>query len=190
GDYKAPLYVVNGIEVTAQEFKKIDKRAIKNLETLKDASATALYGARASGGVVIATLKDGLGDYVSIADNQLDVVFNIDLPYDVPTNGKEQTVVLKDITVPTTYNYYTVPKMDKEAYLLGEVSDWEGLNLLPGEANIIFEGTYIGKSLVNPDLTLDTMNLTLGRDKRVIVTREKLKDFSSVKFLGANKKQI
>ena len=34
------------------------------------------------------------------------------------------------------------------------------------------------------------MNLTLGRDKRVVVTREKLTDFSSVKFLGVNKKQI
>ena len=30
----------------------------------------------------------------------------------------------------------------------------------------------------------------MGRDKRVVIKREKLKDFSSVKFLGSNKKQI
>jgi uncharacterized protein (TIGR02231 family) len=74
--------------------------------------------------------------------------------------------------------------------LLAEVADWEGLNLLPGEANIIFEGTYIGKSFIDPSSTQDTINLTMGRDKRVVIKREKLKDFSSVKFLGANKKQV
>lgn len=188
-DYKEPIYIVNGAVVTTKEFNKIDKKAIKTIDRLKEGEAAAVYGSRASGGAVVVTLKEGLGDYVSIDDNQLNVVFNIDLPYDVPTNGKEQSVILKDFTIPAIYNYYTVPKLDKEAYLLGEVSDWEGLNLLPGEANIIFEGTYIGKSAINPDLTLDTMNLTLGRDKRVIVTREKMKDFSSIKFLGANKKQ-
>jgi uncharacterized protein (TIGR02231 family) len=75
-------------------------------------------------------------------------------------------------------------------FLLAQIADWEKLNLLPGEANIIFEGTYIGKSFVDPSSTQDTLNLTMGRDKRVVVKREKLMDFSSVKFLGSNKKQI
>ncbi len=68
-------------------------------------------------------------------------------------------------------------------------ADWEGLQLLPGEANIIFEGTYIGKTQLNPGSTSDTLNLTLGKDRRVAITREKLKDFSSVKFLGNKKLQ-
>ena len=58
-----------------------------------------------------------------------------------------------------------------------------------GEANIIFENTYIGKSFIDPSSTQDTLNLTVGRDKRVVVKKEKLTDFSSVKFLGTNKKQ-
>ncbi len=64
------------------------------------------------------------------------------------------------------------------------------MNLLPGEANIMFEGTYIGKTYIDPNSTQDTLNFTLGRDKRVVVKREKSKDFSSVKFLGTNKKQV
>ncbi|MES1226289.1 MAG: DUF4139 domain-containing protein, partial [Bacteroidota bacterium] len=67
--------------------------------------------------------------------------------------------------------------------------DWEKLNLLPGDANIIFEGTYVGKSFIDPNSTSDTLNLTLGRDKRVVVKKEKLVDYSSVKFLGTNKLQ-
>lgn len=188
--YQEPLYIVNGNIVSKREFSKIDKNAYKDLKVLKDAEGSAIYGSRAAGGVIIGTLKNELSDYVSVSDNELNVTYEIDLPYDVPTNGKEQNVALKEFTVPALFKYYTAPRVDKDAYLLGEVADWESLNLLPGEANIIFEGTYIGKTMIDPNNTLDTLSFTLGKDKRVVVTREKLKDFSSVKFLGSNKKQI
>lgn len=182
------LYVVNGSIISKDEFNKIEKRAIKSMEVLKDAQAAAIYGSRAAAGAVVVTLKE-MGDYVNVKDNELNVVFDIDLPYDVPSNGKEQNVNLKDFKVPANYKYYSVPRLDKDAYLVGEIVDWEALNLLPGEANIIFEGTYIGKTSIDANSVKDTLNLTLGRDKRVVITREMLKDFSSVKFLGSNKKQ-
>lgn len=182
------LYVVNGTVISKDEFNKIEKRAIKSMEVLKDAQATAIYGSRAAAGAVVVTLKE-MGDYVNVKDNELNVVFDIDLPYDVPSNGKEQNVNLKDFKIPANYKYYSVPRLDKDAYLVGEIVNWEALNLLPGEANIIFEGTYIGKTSIDANSVKDTLNLTLGRDKRVVITREMLKDFSSVKFLGSNKKQ-
>ena len=185
-----PLYIVNGNEMSATEFSKIRTNAIKNTQVLKDAEATSIYGSKGKAGVVLITLKDGLDDYITVADKELNVTFDIDLPYDVPTNGKAQTAVLKEYQVPATYQFYAVPKLDKEVFLLAQIADWEKLNLLPGEANIIFEGTYIGKSFIDPSSTQDTLNLTMGRDKRVVVKREKLMDFSSVKFLGSNKKQI
>jgi len=184
-----PLIVVNGAVMSEYDFSKIDEASIKNISVLKDASATAIYGASASNGVIIITLKDGLDDYVSVTDNELNVTFDIDLPYDVPTNGKEQTATLKEYSIGSHYKYYSVPRLDKDAYLLAEVADWEKLNLLPGDANIIFEGTYVGKSFIDPNSTFDTLNLTLGRDKRVVVKKEKLVDYSSVKFLGSNKLQ-
>jgi TonB-dependent SusC/RagA subfamily outer membrane receptor len=185
---KQPVYVVNGNVISEAEFKRIETKAIKSMDVLKNAQATSIYGSAAAGGAIVVTLKE-MGDYVSVKDNELNVVFDIDLPYDVPTNGKEQNVNLKDFKIPATYKYFSVPKLDKDAYLLGEVVDWEALNLLPGEANIIFEGTYIGKTTIDAESTKDTLNLTLGKDKRVVVTREKMTDFSSVKFLGSNKKQ-
>ena len=186
----APLYIVNGNEMSAVEFNKIRSSAIKNTQVLKDAASTSIYGSRGSNGVVVVTLKDGLDDYITVSDKELDVTFDIDLPYDVPTNGKAQTAVLKEYEVPASYQFYAVPKLDKEVFLLAQIVEWEKLNLLPGEANIIFEGTYIGKSFIDPSSTQDTLNLTMGRDKRVVVKREKLMDFSSVKFLGSNKKQV
>ena len=184
------LYIVNGNEMQESEFKKIRSTAIKSIEKLKGNQATAIYGSRAAVGVALVTLKDGLDDYITVADKELDVTFDIELPYDVPTNGKAQTAILKEQQIAANYKFYAVPKLDKDVFLLAEIADWEKLNLLPGEANIIFEGTYIGKSFIDPYSTQDTLNLTMGRDKRVVVKKEKLVDFSSVKFLGANKKQI
>jgi TonB-dependent SusC/RagA subfamily outer membrane receptor len=187
---RKPMYIVNGVPMDDASAENIDPATIKSTQVLNDASASVIYGARGASGVILITLKDGLDDYISVADRELDVTFNIDLPYDIPTNGKAQIATLKEYDVPATYKYYAVPKLDKDAFLLAEVSDWEGLNLLPGEANIIVEGTYIGKSFIDPSSTQDTINLTMGRDKRIVIKREKLKDFSSVKFLGSNKKQI
>ena len=184
------LYVVNGVVVENEAFEKIDPKNIKSIEVVKDNNLTSLYGARAVNGVILVTLKDALSDYITVTDNELNVTFDIDLPYDVPGNGKEQNVSLKEFQINTLYKYYAVPRLDKDAYLLGELADWEKLNLLPGEANIIFEGTYTGKSYIDPNSTMDTLNLTLGKDKRIVVKKEKLKDFSSVKFLGSNKKQL
>jgi TonB-dependent SusC/RagA subfamily outer membrane receptor len=190
GKDATPLYVLDGKIISQKEFQHIDAVAIKNVEVLKDGTATAMYGTRGVNGVILVTLKDNIGDYLTVKDNALNVTYIIDIPYDVPGNGKEQSVVLKESPVNAVYKYYSVPKMDKDAYLLGEITNWEQLNLLAGEANIIFEGTYTGKTFIDPASTNDTLNLTLGRDKRIAVKKEKLKDFSSVKFLGNNKKQV
>jgi hypothetical protein len=184
-----PVYVVNGEVVSREQFSQINKNAIKSVTILKGDNAAAIYGSRAAGGATVVTLKEGLQDYVAENENQLNVTYEIDLLYDVPTNGKEQVVALKDRAAPATYKYFAAPVKDKDAYLIGCIADWEGLQLLPGEANIIFEGTYIGKTQLNPGSTNDTLNLTLGKDRRVVITREKLKDFSSVKFLGNKKLQ-
>ncbi|MCO4294716.1 DUF4139 domain-containing protein [Solitalea sp. MAHUQ-68] len=186
---QSPLYVVNGQIMNADEATKISPETIKDINVLKDASATALYGNRASNGVIIITLKEQT-DYVSESENSIDVTYDIDLPYDILGSGNEQSVTLKSFDLPAEYKYYSAPKMDKNTYLLATVTDWEKLNLLPGEANITFEGTYIGKSYIDPLSTQKTLNLTLGNDKRVIVKREKMQDYSSTKFIGSEKKQV
>jgi TonB-dependent SusC/RagA subfamily outer membrane receptor len=185
-----PLYVINGRVASRAEIDGLDPNAIKKIDVLKGSDATAIYGSAAANGVIVITLKDQLGDYVSLNDRTMDAVFDIDIPYDVPGNGMGQGVVLKEYQLPCTYQYYAAPGVDKDTYLLGQLTGWEKLNLLPGEAGIMVEGTYIGKSQIDPGAIQDTLNLTLGRDKRIVVKKEKLMDYSSIKFPGSNKKQL
>ena len=52
-----PLYVVNGIVLTTAQFKALDPNSIKAIEILNDASATAIYGAKAINGVILITTE-------------------------------------------------------------------------------------------------------------------------------------
>jgi uncharacterized protein (TIGR02231 family) len=127
--------------------------------------------------------------YTTINENQLNVSFDIDIPYDILSNGKAHSVALKEIKLPASYKYYAAPRVEKEAFLLAEIADYSKYNLLPGEANIIFEGMYVGKTTINPSQTSDTLNLSMGRDKKVSIKREKVVDKSGTKFLSSKKEQ-
>lgn len=125
----------------------------------------------------------------SINENQLNISFDTDIPYDILSNGKAHSVALKEIQIPATYKYYAAPRVEKEAFLLAEIVDYSKYNLLKGEANIIFEGMYVGKTQINPTQTADTLNLSMGRDKKIAIKREKVADKSGTKFLSSKKEQ-
>lgn len=130
-----------------------------------------------------------VSNYTTIQENQLNVSFDIDIPYDVLSNGKAHSVALKEIKLPATYKYYAAPRVEKEAFLLAEIAEYSKYNLLPGEANIIFEGLYVGKTFINTNQTSDTLNLSMGRDKKISIKREKVADKSGTKFLSSKKEQ-
>ena len=183
-----PLYIVDGVPLTQEFFRNLDPNSIKSVNVLKDASAKSLYGNRGSNGVVVITTKR-MDDYTNINENQLNVSFDIDIPYDILSNGKPHSVALKEIKLPATYKYYAAPRVEKEAFLLAEIKDYSKYNLLPGEANIIFEGLYVGKTTINPNQTSDTLNLSMGRDKKISIKREKVVDKSGTRFLSSKKEQ-
>jgi uncharacterized protein (TIGR02231 family) len=130
-----------------------------------------------------------MNDHVSRSENELNATFDIDLPYTIPGNGKEQNLELKTQEVAATFKYYCAPKLDYETYLLAEIAEWEKLNLLSGNANVTYDGTYLGEAYIDAASTQTNLSLTLGADKRVAVKREKLKDFSSTGFFGSEVKQ-
>lgn len=113
--------------------------------------------------------------------------FDIETPYTILNDGKTSTVEMKTTEVPALYEYYCVPKLETDVFLTAKITDWSDLNLLEGESNLIFEGTYIGKALINPKTAGDTLNISLGRDKNIQVKRTAVKDFSKKQFLGSNK---
>jgi uncharacterized protein (TIGR02231 family) len=130
-----------------------------------------------------------LQDFTKLNEGQLNTNFDIDLPYDIESDGQLHSVTIKDEEIDCNLKNYSVPRLDREAYLLAEVADWQNLDLLPGDANIIMDDTYVGKSLIDPNTTADTLNLSLGKDKRVAVKKTLVKELSSLKTNGKDSRQ-
>jgi hypothetical protein len=124
---------------------------------------------------------------IEVKENQktTSTTFDIELPYTIPTDGKEYQVEIKEENIKAEYQYVCVPKLETDAFLTAQIVDWEQYNLLEGEANLYFEGTFMGKTLLKTNSVEDTLKLSLGRDKNVVVTRTKLKDFSKTSFLSS-----
>ena len=55
----APLYILDGVAISASDFNTINPSDIESMSVLKDASSTSIYGARASNGVIVITTKRG-----------------------------------------------------------------------------------------------------------------------------------
>ena len=126
---------------------------------------------------------------VNQVENQTNVEFNIKDPYSVPSDGKQYTVEISQLDLNATYQYAVAPKLSTDVFLSAKLTDWNKYNFLSGEANLFFEGTFIGKSLLNTDATADTLNISLGTDKNIVVTRTSLKDLTEKQSFGSNKKE-
>jgi uncharacterized protein (TIGR02231 family) len=127
-------------------------------------------------------------EFVSTIQTSLNTEFEIGLPYTVLSASKPTAVDVRSYEMKADYEYSVAPKLDGDAFLLARATGWEEFNLLPGEANVFFEGTFVGKSYIDPNNIKDTLAVSLGRDKRIVVKREKLKDFTSRKLIGGNQR--
>jgi len=127
-----------------------------------------------------------LSNDIAVNQNQLSVDFEISIPYTVPSDGKTYTIDVRQYEMNAIYSYHTIPKLDRDAFLIARVTGWDTLNILSGNANIFFENSFIGASYLQLQNTKDTLEISLGRDKRIVINRDKQKDFSSNQTLGSN----
>ena len=115
------------------------------------------------------------------------VEFSIDAPFSVPSDGVAHMVGVKSSSVPAIYKHYCTPKLDRDAFLYARTTGWEDLNLIPGEANVFFEGTFVGHSYLDLSHPEDTLDISLGRDKGVTVERVKKKGFNDKGFVNGKR---
>ena len=127
-------------------------------------------------------------DYTTIQNNTVNTEFKISIPYDIPSDNQQYDVTMQTQTLKAEYAYITVPKLDNDAFLRAQITDWAQYSLLPGESNIYFKGTYVGKGYIDPALANDTLNLSLGRDRGISVKREQIKDYCKTGFFGNKQK--
>ena len=145
---------------------------------------------------IVSQNEESSGEKVVISDTyadaeipELSAEFNIKKTYDIPSDDKPYIVDINEYKLPATYKHYAVTKLDRDVFLLARITGWQDLNLIEGPANVYYSGTYLGQAFIDIRNVKDTLDLSLGRDGKVLVTRTKLKAYSSSKIIGTKRKE-
>jgi uncharacterized protein (TIGR02231 family) len=141
----------------------------------------------ASGGGSGASTQALTYNWTPTISSGVNATFTIDVNYDIPSDGQMYDVVMQKQQFNARYGYVTVPKLSSDVFLRAQVTDWAQYALLPGESNVYFKGTFVGKGFIDPALANDTLNLSLGRDNAISVKRDQVKDFCKSSLFGGKK---
>ncbi|TVZ23261.1 uncharacterized protein (TIGR02231 family) [Dokdonia sp. Hel_I_63] len=113
--------------------------------------------------------------------------FEINKKYSIVSDGDVTVIEIDKFEVPATYEYFVAPAINENVFLTASIKDWVRYSLLPGEANIYFEGSFSGKTYINPLETTEELSVSLGVDPNIIVKRKQLDNFKSTSFIGSQR---
>ena len=110
------------------------------------------------------------------------------VPYTIPSQKSPTSIEIQQLKIPATYDYYCYPKVDKDVFLMCHFDQINNKNLLPGQAQIYFEGKSIGNSFLDPYVTNKKIDLSLSREIGVISERKLETKLSTETKVGENLK--
>jgi TonB-linked SusC/RagA family outer membrane protein len=126
----APLYVVDGFIVNS--IRDIPPTDIESINVLKDAAATAIYGAQASNGVIVITTKEPVAGKISVSYNGFlqsktfaeDRRYEVLSPYEFALANYEYAAIQSEAALDNFERYFGVYD-DLELYQQKRPTDWQ-----------------------------------------------------------------
>ena len=130
-------------------------------------------------------------EVISVNQQQAQFGYEFDIKQllTLPDGGKTTTTEIARHQLPASYEYRGIPKIDKESFLVADATGWQKLNLMEGEANVYFDNSFVGKSILDPNVSSDTLHFSMGRDQSIRVQRIKVSESSTRRFFGSNQEQ-
>lgn len=129
-------------------------------------------------------------DYTQVSASTLNLQFQTKIPYTIESDGKSHKVFLTTYEIPAVYQYVTIPKKDPSAFLTAVLDKWDLYHLIPANARLFFEGQYTGSFYLNPNVSEDSIHISLGKDPAISISYELLTQYTKVKTTGNYKREI
>lgn len=127
---------------------------------------------------------------VLLSNSVISKEYPIEIPYTINSDGEDYLVKINEVDVPVNYAYYMVPKLDKDAFLYASIANWTQLNLIPGKSNIFYQGNYVGETNIDKNILSDTLEISLGRDKQLVVNYDSKRIKTDKKMFGNAKENV
>ncbi|WP_024770051.1 DUF4139 domain-containing protein [Aquimarina macrocephali] len=168
----------------------IDVKLDESLESLDEVVVTSKLRGKIRG-LSSTERKEEKKEYNQIVETKESGItstrFKIKKKYTINSNADITVIAIDKFDMKADYQYYTAPELNENVFLTAKLGNWEQFNLLAGEANIYFEGSFAGKTNIDPLATTDSLTISLGVDPNIVVKREQLDNFKSRSFTGSNK---
>lgn len=119
--------------------------------------------------------------------NPTAVIFKINKPYTIVSSHEPTIIAIDLFELPAVFEHYAVPIMNENVFLTAKIKDWQQYDFLSGEATIYLEGSYAGKTFIDPFQTEEEMVISLGVDPNVVVERKQINAMKDKSFLGSTR---
>lgn len=165
-----PLYIIDGVQVESG-LTSISPQDIQTIDVLKDAAATAIYGARGANGVIIITTKSGKPGRTVVNYNAF--------------VGVRKIAKVLDVLDPYDFVYYQAERsrlqggQDSTGFLRSFGSTWDTLNVYKNMEKVDWQREVFGNTGVNQTHNVSasggnrkiTFNFgyTYNRDKAIVL---------------------
>ena len=103
-------------------------------------------------------------------------------------DGQEILCDIRTDELPCRYHVVAVPKLSDDAYLAAEVKTADLEEMQDTEASVYLKGAFAGNVVLEPDMTKDVYDLSLGVDETVKVKRTQKRRHTSQVLLKGQKK--
>jgi len=107
-----------------------------------------------------------------VGENLYSVIFTLRNRITIPSMKSEKTVLLADIKGKGELSLFASPIVSKYVYAHIDFVNHENFSLLPGKADILWDGDYNGKGYIPATSRGDTVSIECGADKEVTISRE------------------
>lgn len=200
----SPLIIVDGFPV--ESMSDISPSDIESVDVLKDASSTAIYGARGANGVIIITTKGGKAGKISVTYNTFYSVKKIAKKLDVLDvndylNWQYEYALLKNNNNPESYEKYFGSYQDMDMYDGVEGNNWQeqiygrtghvfnhNLGISGGSEKTVYAFNYAHVEdkaiMVGSDYKRDNLSLKLNHKPSSRVSIDYSVRYSSMKING------
>ncbi|RNC65967.1 TonB-dependent receptor [Proteiniphilum sp. X52] len=179
-----PLYVVDGVVLSAGGIESINPRDIESINVLKDASSTAIYGSRGANGVILVTTKRGREGSLQL---NYSGTFTFENIHDLaPTMNASEYITWRrwahHNANPSEYTPGNQPSKAQDEIFFGSLDQTSYNNVMKGWTN----GSWDGSRVTNTDWT-DFVTQAGITQEHTISARggtDKIKSFFSLGYLN------
>ncbi len=140
-----------------------------------------------------AVMKQILETQLSVADVSHQLIstsFTLKQSESIPSDNTAKKVSVKVASAVGKKEYYAVPKLNNYAYLGSMVTNQTNFPLLPGNANVFFDGSFVSTTTIPLVVPSESFEMYLGIDEGIKLKRELVKKFSDKAGVISRKNRV